>query len=78
MEVMYRGFVGTVVYDMDEDLYRISGGAGGRSLVEIESPAYKGVAVLATVFKEFKISVDMLLDKDDGDTIPEGGDGDGD
>lgn len=79
MEVRYRGFVGTVVHDMNTDIYKISGRFGGYGkLVEVESPASCGQASTAPVCTEFLKAVNEALAPEEGEIIPEGGDGDSD
>lgn len=77
MEVRYRGFIGKIKHDMDDDVYKISASFGGYGKsVEVESPASCGQASMAPVCTEFLRAVNVVLDPK-GEIIPEGGDGDG-
>lgn len=61
MKVEYMGFVGFIEYDMDEDVYRISGQNDKGNIATAESAALGGTAPFGIVLDEFRKSVSMCL-----------------
>ncbi len=63
MQINYRGFEGKLTYDMDRDVYYVSGVNEKGWLATAESAACKGGAVWDVIFQEFRVSVDMILEE---------------
>lgn len=67
MKVIYRGFEGELIIDLDSGTYQVSGHHPNGNVATSEVAAWRGHPMnLPTLFYEFKKSVDMCIDEGRG------------